>query len=129
MRLTQVVLPRCPLRRTSTARDSQTSRLVWPRPGEARPILGPIHQTQLENRAGPLNPRGPPFSCRSPARSGPKRTGPACLARKKQAEKRVKRVVFSFLSESGPFIRVGLGSDPNSGFRTGLTRLVFIGRL
>jgi hypothetical protein len=50
-------------------------RAVRPGPGQAR----------LGNRAGPYKPAGL-ILCPSPAHSGPKRLGPARLARKKRAE-------------------------------------------
>jgi hypothetical protein len=56
------------------------------RASPARPGLGPVKPGQ--NRAGPAEPAGLSF-CPSPARSGPKRTGP--FSTKKRAEKRVKR--------------------------------------
>jgi hypothetical protein len=55
------------------------------RPGPARARWSPAR-----NRAGPAVPAGLIF-CPSPARSGPKRVGPARLARKKRAKKRAKR--------------------------------------
>jgi hypothetical protein len=60
-------------------------------PGEAWPVLGSARQARLENRAGPSRHAGS-ISCPSPARSGPKRAGPARLARKKRVEKRAMRV-------------------------------------
>jgi hypothetical protein len=56
-------------------------RAARPGPGEARPVLGPVHQARLGNRAEPSKPAGL-ILCPSPARSGPKRAGPARLARK-----------------------------------------------
>jgi hypothetical protein len=49
------------------------------RAGSARPGPGPVKPGQ--NRARPAEPTGLSF-CLSPARSGPKRAGPARLARK-----------------------------------------------
>jgi hypothetical protein len=46
---------------------------------------GPARQARLGNRAGPAEPAGL-ILCPSPARSGFKRVGPACLARKKRAK-------------------------------------------
>jgi hypothetical protein len=60
-------------------------RAAWPGPGEARPVLGPARQARLGNRAGPAKPAGL-ILCPSLARSGPKRAGPARLARKKRAK-------------------------------------------
>jgi hypothetical protein len=62
------------------------------RPGEARPILGSARQTWLGNRAGSSKPVGL-ILCPSPARSGPKRAGPARLVRKKQAKRAEKHVL------------------------------------
>jgi hypothetical protein len=67
-----------------------SKRAARPRPGEARPVLGPARQARLENRAGPGKHAGL-ISCPSPARNGSKRTGLARLARKKRAEKRAMR--------------------------------------
>jgi hypothetical protein len=61
-------------------------RATRPGPGEAWPVLGPAHQARLENQARSPKHAGSIF-CPSPARSGPKRTGLARLARKKRAEK------------------------------------------
>jgi hypothetical protein len=47
-------------------------RPARPGPGEARPVLGPVRQARLENRAGPSRHAGL-ISCPSPARGGPKR--------------------------------------------------------
>jgi hypothetical protein len=65
-------------------------RPARPGPGEARPVLGLARQARLENQAGPSRHAGS-ISCPSPARSRPKRAGPARLARKKRAEKRAMR--------------------------------------
>lgn len=59
-------------------------------PGEARPVLGPARQARLENRAGPSKHAGSIY-CLSLTRGGPKRDGPARLARKKRVEKQAKR--------------------------------------
>jgi hypothetical protein len=105
---------------------------VRPGPDEARPVLGPARQARLENRVEPSKPAGS-ISCPSPVRNGPKRVGPARLARKKRAKMRAKwagkvvlvqksglnglrgkwavvglPTVSSFLSEPSPLIRVGL---------------------
>jgi hypothetical protein len=56
----------------------------------AQPVLGPVRQARLENRAGPSKHAGSIF-CPSPARSGPKRDRPVRLARKKWAKKRAMR--------------------------------------
>jgi hypothetical protein len=58
------------------------------RPGPARARWSPARQARLENRARPAKHAGS-ISCPSPARNGPKRAGPARLARKKRAEKHV----------------------------------------
>jgi hypothetical protein len=55
-------------------------------------LPGPAHQARLENRTGPSKPMGP-ISCPSPASSGPKRAGSACLARKKRAKRAGKHVL------------------------------------
>jgi hypothetical protein len=68
-----------------TTRDGQTGRPARFGPDEAWPILGPVRQARLENRAGPSKPTCS-FSCPSPAHSGPKRAGPTRLAWKKRAE-------------------------------------------
>jgi hypothetical protein len=67
-----------------------SKRAARPGPGEARPVLGPARQARLKNRAGPAKHAGS-IPCPSPARNGPKRAGPARLARKKRAEKRAMR--------------------------------------
>jgi hypothetical protein len=59
-------------------------------PGEARPVLGPARQARLENRVGPFKPAGSIY-CPSLTRGGPKRAGPARLARKKRVEKQAKQ--------------------------------------
>jgi hypothetical protein len=66
-------------------------RVARPGPGEAHPVLGPAHQTRLENQAGTSKHVGS-ISCLSPARSGPKRDGSARLARKKRAIRAGKHV-------------------------------------
>jgi hypothetical protein len=63
---------------------------AWPRNGEVRPVLGLVRRARLENQARLSKPMGL-FSYSSPARNGPKRSDPAHLARKKWAEKWVKR--------------------------------------
>jgi hypothetical protein len=60
----------------NTARDGQTGR--------------PAREARLENRVGPSK-HACSFFCPGPARIGHKRARPAHLARKKRAEKRVKR--------------------------------------
>jgi hypothetical protein len=45
-------------------------------PGEVRSVLDPAHQALLENRVRLFKPVGS-FLYPSPARSGPKRAGPA----------------------------------------------------
>jgi hypothetical protein len=60
------------------------------RPGPARARWSPARQARIENRAGSSRHAGSIF-CPSPARSGPKRVGPARLAWKKRAEKRAMR--------------------------------------
>jgi hypothetical protein len=67
------------------ARDVQMGR-------PARPVLGLARQARLENRAGPSRHAGS-ISCPNPARSGPKRAGPARLARKKRAMRAGKHVL------------------------------------
>jgi hypothetical protein len=58
----------------------------------ARPGPGPVHQARLGNWAGSSKPTGL-IPCPSSARSGPKRAGPARLARKKRAKRAEKHVL------------------------------------
>lgn len=62
--------------RCYSPRDGQTVHPVRFRPSEARPVLGPVRQARLENRARPSKPVGSIF-CLSLARSrliGPSRS-------------------------------------------------------
>jgi hypothetical protein len=72
--------------KNTSAGLEMSKRAARPGPGEARPVLGPARQARLKIRAGPAKHAGS-ISCPSPARNGPKRAGPARLAREKTGRK------------------------------------------
>jgi hypothetical protein len=76
-------------------RDVQMDRPARAGPGEARPVLGPVRQARLEKRVV-LSRHAGSISCSSPARSGPKRVGPARLARKNGPKKGLCGPVITF---------------------------------